>query len=110
MTVPAAMLTVGTMLRTRHEQTLEWGNYPVSAIAFEDQPVLACELVNEAGDTVTIRATADHRFWIDGWVCAHQIGQPDGTARVAKITVADAHTYVSAGVLSHNIKNDPLGP
>src|SRR5690606_9135042 len=103
------MLSVGTKLRTRHEDSMEWGEFEVEAIGFNDQPVLACEIVNEAGETVTIRATADHRFWIGGeWVRAHQIGRPDGEARIARITVADAHTYVSAGVLSHNAKADPL--
>lgn len=109
--VPARELEVGTKLRTRHEHTLEWGDFEVEAISFNKQPVLACEIVNEAGETVTIRATADHRFWIGGeWVRAHQIGRPNGEARIARITVADAHTYVSAGVLSHNAKADPLGP
>jgi hypothetical protein len=32
------------------------------------------------------------------------LGVPDGNAWVARITVAGAHTYVSGGVLSHNIK------
>jgi hypothetical protein len=95
--VPAQDLRVGDMLRTRHEHTLEWGDFPITAISFEVREVFAAKGYP--------RATARHRFWIDGeWARAEDIGQPDGTARVAKITVDDAHTYISAGVLSHNVK------
>lgn len=101
---PAAMLAVADMVRTLHEETLEWGDWPVTNIAFAVEPVFACELEGANG-AVVIRATAGHRFHVGGeWVRAGDIGMPDGTARVAKITVADAHTYVSDGVLSHNIK------
>jgi hypothetical protein len=34
------------------------------------------------------------------------IGEPDGSAWVAKIAVAGARTYVSAAVLSHNKRAD----
>jgi hypothetical protein len=99
--IAAGALEVGTLLRTRHEATLAWGEYPVAAISFHDEDVFACTF----GD-VTIRATAMHRFLIDRrWVCAQELGTPAGTARVAKITVAEAHTYISAGVISHNIKS-----
>jgi hypothetical protein len=96
----ARFLTIGTMLRTQHEHSMAWGDYPVTAISTAWEPVMVATI----GD-VQIRATANHRFWIDGeWVTMASIGEPDGKAWVSKITVADAHTYVSAGVLSHNIK------
>lgn len=102
--IPASALLVGDHLLTQHEHTLEWGIWPVVAVEFERAPVLSCPIWLEDGLTV-IRATANHRFWIDGtWVRAEEIGKPAGTARVAKITVDEAHTYVSGGVLSHNIK------
>lgn len=73
------------------------GDYPVSAIAFAEE-----EVWKAAGYP---RATPDHRFYIGGqWVTMREIGEPDGRAEVAKITVDQAHTYISAGVLSHNIK------
>ena len=102
--IAARFLTAGTLLRTRHEATLEWGDWPVTAIAFTHEPVWRAEIAG-----TVIRATRDHRFWIDGaWVRMGEIGRPDGKAWVAKITVAEAHSYVSAGVLSHNIKQfDP---
>lgn len=99
----AGNLKVGDLLRTRHEQTMEWGDYPIVAIEFADEQVLKAHGYP--------RATPAHRFWIEGqgWVHMLALGFPDGIARVAKITVADAHTYVSAGILSHNIKStDPL--
>lgn len=97
---PARELEVGDLLRTQDEHTLQWGDYPVSAIVFADELVFLAEGLP--------RATAAHRFWRDGWVRMETLGKPDGIARVAKITVAGAHTYVSAGVLSHNIKaRDP---
>lgn len=102
--VPAGSIEPGMVLRTPHERTMAWGDWPVVAVSFSDEPVFACELDGIDGP-VTIRATGDHRFLIDGrWVRAKTIGTPDGTARVAKITVAEAHTYVSAGVISHNAK------
>lgn len=97
---PAAGITVGRMLETEHERTGERGLYPVTAISFYDAPVYECVF----GDRV-VRATALHRFKIDGeWRSAKSLGKPAGYGRVAKITVQDARTYISNGVLSHNIK------
>lgn len=98
----ARFLAVGELVHTQHETTLAWGDWPVTAIAFAWQPVWLVDLGPHG-----IRATGDHRFWVDGaWVTAADLGTPDGSAWVAKITVAEAHTYVSAGVLSHNIKEN----
>lgn len=101
--VPASDLTVGTLLSTQDEHTLAWGVYAVAAVSFHDDEVYACQF-----GATTIRATAQHRFLIDRrWILASDIGVPDGMARVAKITVTEAHTYVSAGILSHNVKAIP---
>lgn len=92
----AADLRAGDMVRTRHENTLEWGDYPIEAIEFEMAEVMVADGLP--------RATPCHLFYLGGWQRMETHGKPDGVARVAKITVKDAHTYVSAGVLSHNIK------
>jgi len=93
----AADVKVGDWVWTQHETTMALGAYQVTVIEFADEPVFKA-----AGYP---RATAAHLFWKDGgWVRMDAIGTADGTARIAKITVDDAHTYVSAGVLSHNIK------
>lgn len=97
--IEARLLKVGMLVRTQHEDSLEWGDYPVQAIELAWQPVLRAEGYP--------RATAEHLFWIDGaWVRMDAIGEPDGSAWVAKIAVAGARTYVSAGVLSHNKRAD----
>lgn len=102
--IEARFLKVGFLLRTRHAGTMEWGVYPVEAIDQAWRPVFAATI----GD-VTIRATAEHRFLVDGrWVRADSIGEPSGYAWVSRITVAEAHTYVTAGVLSHNKIVDPI--
>ncbi len=89
-------LKVGDWVWTKHEITMEWGAYQISALSFINEPVYQADGYP--------RATAAHRFWIDGWVTMDQIGEPAGIARVVKITVEDAHTYISAGILSHNVK------
>lgn len=103
---PAGNLVVGDMLRTQHEATLEWGDYPVEAIELVNDDVFAVDI-----GSGLLRATAGHLIFIGGhWIRMDSIGYPDGQATVAKITVADAHTYVSGGVLSHNIKQNQLEP
>ena len=93
----AADVKVGDWVWTQHEITMALDAYQVTAIEFADEPVFKA--------VGYPRATAAHLFWKDGgWVRMDAIGTADGTARIAKITVDDAHTYVSAGVLSHNIK------
>lgn len=95
----AGSLIVGDMLRTRHEVSFAWGDYPVEAISFATEPVF-CAVI---GGTV-LRGTAGHRVWDGDWIRLGDIGAPDGEAVVARITVTEAHTYMSAGILSHNAK------
>jgi hypothetical protein len=106
--IRAEMLTTGHWVWTRPElddgALGEWGAYQVSAITFVDEPVLALDI-----GTGRLRATAAHRMWIGGgWVRMDALGSPDGSAMVAKITVATAHTYVSGGIISHNLKQDSM--
>lgn len=98
----AGELAVGDMLWTQHETTFEWGVYPVEAIELVEDDVFAADI----GERRT-RATAGHLMRINGaWIRMDAIGTPAGRAMVAKITVADAHTYVANGILHHNIKNN----
>jgi hypothetical protein len=106
--IPASHLEPGMTVTTRPElddgSLGEWGEYEVTAISFVEEPVFRCFMV---GWREPIRATARHRFWVGTeWAHAEDIGEPDGAARVAKITTT-GRTYVSAGVLSHNIKFTP---
>jgi hypothetical protein len=94
-------IQVGDYVWTHHEVTMKAAAYRVSAIEFVEHEVYRAEGYP--------RATPNHRFFIGGeWVAISTFGEPDGTAMVAKITVDVAHTYISAGVLSHNIKPNEL--
>lgn len=100
----AELLVVGDMVHTQPEfddGTLgDWGNYAVSAVSFVEDDVYELDI-----GTGRLRATAAHRMWIGGgWVRMDALGSPAGSAMVAKITIDTAHTYVSGGVLSHNLK------
>lgn len=104
--IRAEMLTAGHWVWTRPElddgALGDWGAYQVTAISFVDADVFALDI-----GTGRLRATAAHRVWIgDCWVRMDALGSPDGPAMVAKITVGTAHTYVSGGVISHNLKQD----
>ena len=96
----ARLLKPGILVHTQHRDTMEWGDYPVTAITLIWRRVFKAEGYP--------RTTGDHRFRIDGaWVRMDSIGEPDGEAWVARITVDRASTYVSAGVLSHNKVAEP---
>jgi hypothetical protein len=98
---PARDLRVGDMVETYHEHRLdELGSYPITAISFHDTPVYLCVI-----NGYTVRASALHKFMVDGWKTAKSLGVRCGFATVARITVQDARTYISNGVLSHNIKS-----
>ncbi|RSV10477.1 MULTISPECIES: hypothetical protein [Sphingomonas] len=59
-----------------------------------------------------LRAIGGHLVYTGSWRPMREIGaQVPGTHSIVKMTVTDAHTYVSNGVLSHNIKmNTPEMP
>ena len=102
---PAGELRIGDMLRTRHEHTLAWGEFPVVAFRTELRPVFRAVI-----DGRELRATADHPVWIDdGWRLMENVGVADGRAIIVKLTVEEAHTFVSNGILSHNKRADYTG-
>jgi hypothetical protein len=103
---PAGEIVRYMQIRTRPENADgvvadSTGTYHVSAVEIvPDQPVYLVEVGGK-----TVRATGDHRIWIDGqWKTAAELGTADGNADVVKMTVADAQTYVSNGLVSHNLK------
>lgn len=97
---PAESVAAGVLLRTQHHHTRAWGEYPVSNVEFA-----SAEVYRAVIDGKVLRATADHKVWTGNrWQRMHQLGEPDGRAIVARISVADAQTYVSNGILSHNLK------
>lgn len=100
----AGEVKAGDRIRTRHEDSLEWGEYTVTAVAIVTEQIMRAHGYPDA--------TAEHRFWTrrKGWHRMSEIGVPAGTADVVRITVPGAATYVARhpssahGILSHNIK------
>lgn len=105
-TKPAGDIVVGDRLRTRHELRLDeiaggWGIYPVEAIEIADSADVWKAMVGGK----LLRATGDHLVFTGTWQAMRDIGTPVlGTHQIVKMTVTDAHTYVSNSILSHNIK------
>lgn len=101
---PAGDLRKDEWVWTRHETTMAWGAFPITAVDFENSEDVWQVVFN--GNT--IKATGGHKVWIpNNWVTSNQFGTPlSGTFEIAKITVEDAHTYISEGILSHNIKQN----
>ncbi|MCG7349799.1 Hint domain-containing protein [Sphingomonas sp. ACRSK] len=106
---PAGDILVGDRILTRHELRLNevgggWGVFLVEAIEIADsEDVWQAEVGGR-----TLRATGEHLVYTGAWVKMRDIGtKVVGSHRIVKMTVTDAHTYVSNGVLSHNIKMEP---
>ena len=100
---PAGEITIGDVLWTRHERTLRWDAYPVEAVAVVDSDDVWEAIIGGK----LLRATGGHLVYTGDWVEMRALGTKlAGTHQVVKITVTDAHTYVSNGILSHNIKRD----
>jgi hypothetical protein len=114
----AGSLEPGMQVWTQHEKTGEWGAFPITAVSLDYANRWKIELTN-GNDFV---GTSNHRVLTDkGWVeiqklkSGARLVQPEGfgivtsaeettPGAVVKITVHDAHTYVSSGFVSHNIK------
>lgn len=107
-TKAAGDLKVGDEVFTRHEIGFRWGSYPVEAITIADSD----DVWEATVGGKSLRATGDHLVYTGEWQAMRDIGTKiDGTFQVAKITVTSAHTYVSNGILSHNIKqSEPTLP
>jgi len=118
-TVKAGDIKPGMEVYTRHETTNEWGVYPVSDVEMSEGN--RWEVLLEDGRSFV--GTFNHRVHTgDGWTkirflkAGDKLVQPEGFGvvkssaeldygPVVRITVEDAHTYVSEGFLSHNVKN-----
>ena len=114
----AGSLEPGMQVWTQHEHTNEWGAFPITAVSLDYADCWKIELTN-GNDFV---GTSNHRVLTDkGWEeiqklqSGAKLMQPKGfgivlssgpaaSGAVVKITVHDAHTYVSSGFVSHNIK------
>ncbi len=116
--VNAGDIKPGMMVYTRHETTGEWGNFPVTAVEQGEDTRWA--VLFEGGAEFV--GTYNHRVMTDKeWTEIQHLQPGDKVVQhkgfavvksaahldhgpVVKIEVQDAHTYLSEGVLSHNIK------
>ena len=110
-------LEVGDVVYTQHEDTLEWSNYPVEYVEIIPNQ----ERIKVVFDDTEIVCSLTHKFYLNGsWVEAADIKEGDvlsdkevirvepyESGAVVLITISEAHTYVSEGVLSHN--KSPIG-
>ncbi len=121
--IPAGELKPGMYARTHHEHTMDYGQYEVTHVE-SIQDVERIQIEFEHTDFV---CSLNHKFYKDGeWVKAEdlEVGDMVGLApneyevlgisefddgEVIKISVAEAHTYVCEGILSHN-KQPTLDP
>jgi hypothetical protein len=107
--IQARFVRSGDWVWTNHEHLMTWGAFNVSHVVRAVAETKVCWL---PGWRKPIRATSNHRFRLFSgllgrhapWVKAKFFGADGGLRTVVKITVDDAHTYISDGVLSHNIK------
>jgi hypothetical protein len=121
--IKAGDIKPGMMVYTRHETTGEWGNFAVThASVHEDTRwIVSFEDGKEFVGTFNHRVLTD-RDWveIDHLQPGDKIVQPEGFAvvksaryfdigTVVKITVESAHTYLTEGFVSHNIKGLDTG-
>jgi len=109
----AGELAVGDMVYTQHENTLKWGDYTVSHVSI----ISDSKRLKLVFNTTEIVCSLSHKMYVDnkGWTKAEDMQSDDVVSGhtlkdvmeweagdVVKITVKDAHSYIAAGLLSHN--------
>ena len=118
--IRADAVRAGMLVWTQHEGTMEWGAFRVEAATIhEDQPLRTILL----RDGRSLTATPNHKVFVErrGWVQIQALLKGDvimglrpGTVAlsheckhrgpVVRISVPGARTYLTDGMLSHNIK------
>jgi hypothetical protein len=116
---PAGDLQVGDVVKTQHENTLAWGEHPVTHVSLVPD-ASRLKFTFDDGEFV---CSLDHKFFkaANEWVTAKDVIPGDmlsgktvrsieetSVGDVVRITIDDAHTYICEGLLSHN--KSPLPP
>lgn len=115
----AGSLQVGDLIYTVHEHSLEYGYFAITHAEIVEQPKLGIAFDNGTEIIVSL----SHRFLVPGmqWVSArdlrpgHQVESVNGAVNIVSLTkhgvgpvvkleVDQAHTYIAAGLISHNVK------
>jgi hypothetical protein len=98
---PAGEIRTGDRIWSQPENGDEWGEYRVTAAAIvRDEDLLRATI-----DGKELCGTPNHRVRVDGeWMTLVDLGAaPDGVGDVVKLSTT-SKTYVSNGILSHNLK------
>lgn len=119
----AGDLQVGDLILTQHEKTFAWGRYKITEKELSEQPKYRLKFTSQE-----IIVSESHSFYVEGrkWTNTWNLNIGDiisgqklissekiGTGTVVNIEVAEAHTYVAANLLSHNLTktgNPPTPP
>ena len=113
----AGNLAVGDTVWTRHETTGVFDNYPITFVEIIEQPRVSIQFDN--GTDMIVSDTHKFLMWDLVWKQVFQLLpgdvikgidvnktiidiEPLGIGPVVKITVDCAHTYIAAGLISHN--------
>jgi hypothetical protein len=112
----AGEIVTGDRVWTRHERTGEWGAFAVTHASRHDSERLRTTFA----DGRCLVTSPPHRLMAGGWQHVSDLGpgalidgtepgtvasiEPADRGPVILLTVEGAHTYVSAGLLSHNAK------
>ena len=125
LTKPAGEVEVGDVVYTAHEDTKVWGKHEVTHKSIKQDDIVRVEF-----DSVTITCSPSHKLFSptrNDWVAVSDLvagdevqtdnganakwvsTEPQGTGDIVVLTVADAHTYVCEGILSHNKSPGPGG-
>jgi len=114
---PAGELQVGDEIRTKHEKTLEKTYDRITRKEVYTSPRVKVYI----GDKEIV-CSPGHRFYVDNasdWVAVTDLKEGDtlsgktyikteehSDGDVIKLSVANSKTYISEGILSHNVKGD----
>ena len=113
---PAGELEVGDEIRTKHEKTLEKTYDRITRKEVYTSPRVKVYI----GDKEIV-CSPGHRFYVDNasdWIAVTDLKEGDtlsgkkyikteeySKGDVVKLSVANSKTYISEGILSHNLKD-----
>jgi len=118
----AGDLQVGDIVRTAHENTLEWGDHKVT-----HKDIVEDEVVSLKFENSSIKCSPTHKVYLSNdskWVEVQDLKEGDvvktedsydtfvslekiDSGEVVVLTVEGAHTYIAEGILSHNKRPRP---
>jgi len=113
----AGELQVGDIVKTAHEDTLEWGDHKVT-----HKDIVESEVVSLKFENSSIKCSPTHKVYLSNdskWTEVQDLKEGDvvkvqdgddtfvslekiDSGEVVVLTVEDAHTYIAEGILAHN--------